>query len=307
MLGEGSASNIPGNKYARAKSYPTRTLKNIVFIWVGDGEPAPIEQDVPPEFFQDDFLVLSSFTQWDCNWRPAVENYSDAHFFFVHRNSVRVLGRSTAEVKGLITQGPKRTRPQIVNKRGLTSIGPRAKSDNSAEAGVSARPRRTWLGPSAIKQSYPGLDNLKWPKAKIRYPLSVIGTIIRRPSNQVHRVSPSPEIDHEWATLHLPAIARTSNPRYVYTRNVVPIDTEKCQVIYFHTRHVRSVVGRAFYTVLFHAIYNWWYSYNFSGQDSRVVIHQNYDVSEYLSQSDIVPLEWRRHVLEARANLCSPK
>ena len=310
VLGEGPESNIPGDKFARAKSYPTRTLKNIVFIWVGDGEPAPIEEDVPPEFFQDNFMVLSSFTRWDCNWRPAVENYSDAHFFFVHRNSIRVLGRTTAEVKNLVTQGPRRVRPEIVNGRGLTSPGPRVKAYDPSDSGSSSparRPRRIWLHSDAIKQSYPGLENQEWPKVRIRFLLSVVATLLRRPTNRpVLRVSPSPEIDHEWATLHLPAIARTPNPHYIYTRNVVPIDADKCQVIYFHTRPVHSILGRAFYAVLFHTFYNWWYNYNFSGQDSKVVVYQNYKASEYLSQSDIVPLEWRRHVLEHARTFARP-
>ncbi|HLZ70355.1 MAG TPA: hypothetical protein VKV26_10660 [Dehalococcoidia bacterium] len=33
--------------------FPTRTLKGIVFVWMGqdEREPAPIEEDVPEEFF----------------------------------------------------------------------------------------------------------------------------------------------------------------------------------------------------------------------------------------------------------------
>ena len=62
VLGEGPDSKIYGK--LRAKIYPTRTLKGIVFAWMGDGDPAPIEEDVPEEFFRDDLTVLYSNAAW---------------------------------------------------------------------------------------------------------------------------------------------------------------------------------------------------------------------------------------------------
>src|SRR5260370_21163156 len=53
FLGEGPDSKFCGRRSNWARSYPTRTLKGLVFVWVGGGKPAPIEEDVPPEFFDE--------------------------------------------------------------------------------------------------------------------------------------------------------------------------------------------------------------------------------------------------------------
>ena len=53
---------MPGR--VRARTYPTQTLKGMVFVWMGDGEPVPIEEDVPPEFFDGITLLLFNTEYW---------------------------------------------------------------------------------------------------------------------------------------------------------------------------------------------------------------------------------------------------
>ena len=67
VLSEGPNSSVCGKAGTEAKAYPTRTLKGLVFVWVGDGDPAPIEEDVPEEFFDDGALVLIGQVHWRCN------------------------------------------------------------------------------------------------------------------------------------------------------------------------------------------------------------------------------------------------
>ena len=43
------------------------------------------------EFFDPDALVFNWSNEWPCPWRPALENADDAHFRYLHRNSVRLL------------------------------------------------------------------------------------------------------------------------------------------------------------------------------------------------------------------------
>jgi len=57
VLSEGPDSGVCGKPGSEAKVYPTHTLKGLVFVWMGDGEAAPIEEDVPEEFFDPDALV----------------------------------------------------------------------------------------------------------------------------------------------------------------------------------------------------------------------------------------------------------
>ena len=49
-----------------------RTRKGLVFVWMGEGEPAPIEEDVPEEFFAEDALAQVSQVYWKCNWEVAL-------------------------------------------------------------------------------------------------------------------------------------------------------------------------------------------------------------------------------------------
>ena len=89
VLPEGPDSQVPGKVKARA--YPTQTYKGMVFVWMGENEPAPIEEDVPPEFFDDITTVLFHTEYWPVQWNLALENGGDAHVPYVHRNSFRQL------------------------------------------------------------------------------------------------------------------------------------------------------------------------------------------------------------------------
>ena len=91
VLSEGPNSGIPGK--VQAGKYPTQTLKGMVFVWMGEGKPAPIEEDVPEEFFEEDSQVLYGGAVWPVNWRVALENSMDSHVYYVHRDSILMLAR----------------------------------------------------------------------------------------------------------------------------------------------------------------------------------------------------------------------
>ena len=91
VLSEGPDSTGCGKPGTEAKKYPTQVLKGMVFVWMGDGDPAPIEEDVPEEFFDDDALVLHGMAYWECNWEVALENSMDSHVNYLHRDAFVVL------------------------------------------------------------------------------------------------------------------------------------------------------------------------------------------------------------------------
>src|SRR5438552_2722610 len=107
VLSEGPDSGVCGKPGTEAHVYPTRTLKGLVFVWIGDGEPAPIEEDVPEEFF-DDALVQVGQVDWKCNWEVALENSMDSHVNYVHRNAL-VVARA-----GFIARGAQGEHPIFV-------------------------------------------------------------------------------------------------------------------------------------------------------------------------------------------------
>ncbi|ODQ84788.1 Rieske 2Fe-2S domain-containing protein [Mycolicibacterium holsaticum] len=74
-------------------SYPTAERAGIVWVYVGDGTPHPLENDVQPELFENGITVAPF--GWskvvNSNWRIAAENAFDPGHAYIHRNSELVI------------------------------------------------------------------------------------------------------------------------------------------------------------------------------------------------------------------------
>lgn len=82
--------NSPLIGKVKLRSYPVIEAKGLVWIFIGDLDPAPpLETDVPPGMLDDDHWVCAD--GWSapvrCNWRPAIENGFDPAHVYIHRNS----------------------------------------------------------------------------------------------------------------------------------------------------------------------------------------------------------------------------
>lgn len=84
-LNEGPCSRLPGR--VRIRTYPVEERAGLVWIYMGDEAPAPLERDVPPEILDPDAIIYFHTEEWDFNWLPGLENLMDTHDLFVHRNS----------------------------------------------------------------------------------------------------------------------------------------------------------------------------------------------------------------------------
>ncbi len=286
VLGEGPDSPIAGKRDARARVYPTHTLKGMTFVWMGEGEPAPIEEDVPEEFFDDDALVFSSVTTWQCNWRPAIENIYDAHVFYVHRNSVQFWLLPQDLFIHMSRMGSRRARPTIINDRALTY----RLEDNPVrgQLGFTEGERK----PPVYQDVYPSLDGAKWPKQAWRVHWHRFVSRFRR-----QRDRPALVKSEEWAGLHLPCTFRVDYRTFIYSRCTVPIDREQSRMVYFHATRPATRWKRWVDTFAFYVWRNWQMNYNFSGQDQRMMENQRYDTPEKLSGTDRFPLETRRLIV----------
>ena len=71
------------------KSYPTFEKNNAVFVYIGDGEPVPIQEDLQPRFW-DEHLVTYPIVRHliKANWRVATENGFDPAHIYGHRHWV---------------------------------------------------------------------------------------------------------------------------------------------------------------------------------------------------------------------------
>lgn len=263
FITEGPDSRMVGE--LRAKTYPTRTLRGWVFVWMGEGEPAPIEEDVPPEFFEgEETLIVSTYTYWTTNWMIAIENQNDSHnCMFVHRNSVK-------QLTGL---QPGRNR---------TPLGPRTKVVNGR--GVIALPTNQSYyakdGNTPFQMYYPGVDGV-WPlhRWRLLWSWAFKKVFVKR--------GPRFDTPEEWSSAHhLPCAIRVNYGPYMYTRYAVPVKANVSRQVLFHSARRKSALARMREKLRFYLFHNWVQNYNFSKQDNVVAGPCRYWTPEHLSATD---------------------
>lgn len=281
-LGEGPESPMPGKIHARV--YPTVTLKGIVFVWMGEGEPAPLRESIPEEFFDSTARVFNWFTAWPCNWRPALENVADSHFRYLHRNSAIMLMRPIAP-PAISRDGSSAERPQVINKHRL-KVGSQDDAGPRAPGPGNERPYQDY---------YAGVD-AQWPKHRWRLLWTWIFN--RRGGSGKRRIF---ELSQEWGPgQHLPGMFRLPYPPRLYTRWVVPVEENFSRIVYFHAVRPTGRLNAIYETLYWYLWRNWSMNKNFSEQDARGAIEAYHDTPEHLSPSDIQTVMWRRFILTAR-------
>jgi phenylpropionate dioxygenase-like ring-hydroxylating dioxygenase large terminal subunit len=83
-LTDGPDSPICGK--VRVKTYPVAERAGMVWIYMGDDPPPPVEDDIPREMLHPDAVVLGRITVQRGNWRYACENAVDeGHAKYLHR------------------------------------------------------------------------------------------------------------------------------------------------------------------------------------------------------------------------------
>lgn len=277
VIPEGPESKMPGR--VRARKYPTQTHKGMVFVWMGDGEPAPIEEDVPPEFFDDISQIQYAEEYWNVQWNVALENGGDAHVPYLHRNSFRHGIRPITWVPPV--PGPQ----EIVNGRAVVS---------AVRGGGRRGPRGGRDGP--YQRFFPQLGAV-WPKHRWR----LLWTWIFAPIFKRYNALPPWDCPHEWSHgHHLPCMYRGVHKQDMYTRNSVPVTENLSRQIYFKATRRKTRLGRLWERVYFTLFWRWSMITNFSIQDYRAVSFQRYDTPEHLSPTDLHEVYWRRLVLQAR-------
>ena len=288
VLGEGPESKICGVAGTEAKLYPTRELKGIVFVWIGDEPPAPIEEDVPEEFFDPDaYIQNNDRLDWDTNWAIALENYFDAHVSYLHRDNIQALLGSPNHI---IRATPENVRTESTSN-GFTYASPELLGE-----------------PSPPHDFY--ANGWKWPKHRFRR----LWCWFFVPFFGLTRVAAPPPKDRErWGgDLRLPGMVRVGGEeqkargRFRFggggllgkvTRWPVAVDEKRCRMWYFNYTKPRNWVQRIWHKLLYYGFYGWWLQYNFSPQDGSVMPNQRWDTPEMLSHTDFGVIQWRRLVV----------
>jgi len=276
-LGEGPQSPMPGK--VRARTYPTEILKGVVFVWMGKGEPAPLTDNIPEDFFDAGQIVLNWTTVWKANWRPCFENSFDSHVRYLHRNSAMLL------MKPIYPPHYPPGKPKKIGPHRLV-------------------PTRDIHERSDTAQDYfPGL-NAHWPRSRLRLSWTWLFDILRAPFNRL----PPYRASDEWETgQHLPCMVRINYQDHMWTRWAVPIDEKTTRMFYFHSAVRRTALGRAYEWLAYHLFHHWVMDRNFSAQDAPAAVNAYYDRPEYLAPTDAQLVGWRKLLLTARGLAGPPR
>ncbi|MGH7820465.1 MAG: Rieske 2Fe-2S domain-containing protein, partial [Candidatus Binatia bacterium] len=70
------------------RTYPVEEAKGLVFVFIGDGRPGPLANDLLPGFLDDDHVVEGRVRVVEANWRWGVENGFDSTHIYMHRKSI---------------------------------------------------------------------------------------------------------------------------------------------------------------------------------------------------------------------------
>ena len=289
-LSEGPNSLIP-DLGVKLRMHPTRVLKGLVFVWMGAGKPPPIEEDVPPEFFLPHAHIKTHIEYWTVNWRKSVENASDAHAQYIHRNSIQ--GGATSRI---FFAGPHGERTRIVNGRSAVLSG---------YSSPDANPRAA----AGVKHHFPKLGH-EWPKSRWRRlwiwffgPVNRWGTRRNaRKKNSLQEMLPE-HTREEWGGVgfHMPGQSRRfpvpgrrDVNGYGYTRVTVPVSEGLTRQFYYHCTMASSWLGRLYENVYWNTIHAYIHYTNFQKQDLRGMAHQWYNQEEFFSSNDAALVAWRK-------------
>lgn len=257
--------NAPIERKVRVQSYPVREHAGIIWLFVGDMDAVPLEEDLPDWIHdQGRFFQLSFVDEYKCNWRALVDNWTnDHHAAFVHGYSPELVFQPHLPFAQTLE-------PRVITDgRGMTFPGKDGiRSADFPELGTY--PRKTWH--RFMKPTGRGASrDLLTPKARDEY-----------------------KVQDPYQT-RLPGVVLIGRPTGEYTlvQWAAPIDAEHTRLFNINCfrRHgkVRELYDRAHYYLW----RRWAHDIVFSGQDRRI-LEQLVPGEERLSRTDAGMIAWRK-------------
>jgi phenylpropionate dioxygenase-like ring-hydroxylating dioxygenase large terminal subunit len=260
----------PMSRQAAVKSYPVRTLRGAIWVFVGDIAAPPLEDDVPECLTATaDWHGFATWRTYRCNWRIMKDNVChDLHAPFVHRNSPELMFQPVFPFASRVAAMP------LDEGNGIGYV---------ARDGV----------PSA---EYPGLGKFPPPNETWYRFLKPTGRgkEIDAKSTAVVKYG----VKYRQSSL-MPGATFIGRPNgnYFVLRWITPIDADRC---YYHSWSLfrrrgwwRTLADRLFWVCWVSWVHDWL----FSDQDKRI-LEAVIPGPEELSRSDIGVVAWRRYAVE---------
>ena len=210
----------------RARAYPTEERMGIVFVWMGETAPVPLDEDLPAELC-DPELTGRRYLRvkvWEANWTEPMAQGIDFHEFYLHRG---------VNVWRLFNYRLPFFRQKIVYTSGVKIASEGASWVNAA-----------WVAPHVGQAYYPALG-ARWPR-------HVWWRRLR--GNPGYRGGEAPLAKYRGVqhNVELPSKIRVMIGASIHLRWMVPVDEHDTRVWTF------TVVRRPRHAL--HAAWQWlWY------------------------------------------------
>ena len=303
VLSEGPQSLVCGKPGTEARHYPTVVLKGIVWVWMGEGEPAPLEEDIPEEYFDPKVHVFfNERIYWRTNWEVALENTMDAHVQYLHRDYLMTLlgGETVSPGRGHLGSRPWFTGYGFLLGGGRRRAGPGAPAPAPATRQADYGNGRKW--PKGLWRKY-----WRWLFKPFFYFMGATGPVMQqerwRSGHQLPGMvhggrGPTSPTKKPFVLLRPWKQSGDANISFgLYTRYTVPVEEWLTRVWYMHPVVAQNRLILAWNWLVYWTWARWSCDYNFSQQDMSVMLNLRYDTPEKLSVTDAEVVQWRRLVV----------
>lgn len=260
VITDGPDSPICGR--VSVKTYPTAQRLGLVWVYVGDGDPHPVEQDIPEELINNDHVMGGKYDIRDGNWRFAAENgFDEGHAKYLHNTALWRL------FKVMPTW----------NKTRVEEHGPWL---------IRVQEELHW------EAYFPGLGtwtNKRWWKQR---PLPDAPGKGKR-VNPVIAAMNLPG----FVSIRLPGLLRVAYPEFIHYEWYVPVDADHVRYVQMMVRFEDGPKGLLFKAKYLAAI-RWLFHGQFTAQDAWMVDVMDAP-PEKLYRPDLSITGWRRMVEKA--------
>ena len=110
----------------KCRPYPTQECGGVVYVWMGETDPVPLKEDLPPEILDSRNHWYQNSSEWDANWTEPVNQGIDYHEAYLHRRMFNYMGGWTKPWKfkfhALFTKELPFFRPWLANYGGIKII-----------------------------------------------------------------------------------------------------------------------------------------------------------------------------------------
>ena len=248
----------PINNRVSVTTYPVEQRLGLVWVYVGDGDPPPVERDIPNELLENDFTMGGRWDLRNGNWRFAAENgFDEGHAKYLHNTALWRLFKVM----------PAWNETRIVEEGGWL---------------IRVQDKVHW------EADFPGLGkwtNRRWWK---RMPLpDAPGK-----GKDVNPVIKSLNIPG-FVSFRLPGLLRVAYPNFIHYEWYVPIDEEHVRYVQIMVRFEHGMKASIFKAKYLAAI-RWLFHGQFTGQDALMVDVMNAP-PEKLYRPDLSLTAIRRH------------